>query len=104
MSSNSEEEDTRGPLERAYDEDISPLMDQVIALVQKHKINMVMSFQLDDSGDGTGPLLCSTHIIAPDGDDRLKRASNIIYPPRRTPLDITTRDKDGNILSMTRIL
>lgn len=50
--------------EAAYDEFISPLMTQIIALCKEHQIPMVAQFQLDDKeGEEDNPLYCTTSIL-----------------------------------------
>lgn len=53
--------------EQAYDEHISPLMVQIIALCKEHKINMAATFALDHNNDGD-PLYCTT-VLPVDEDD-----------------------------------
>ena len=50
--------------EQIYDEEISPLMAQVIDICQKHKIAMVMTFHLPDDEQDT--LHCSTALVSED--------------------------------------
>ena len=73
MKANRKEE--RGPREIAYDENISPLMAQIIALCKEHKIPMVATFELDqkDDQDADDPLMCSTFLLDPEWGVRGKR-------------------------------
>lgn len=57
-----------GPKETAYDERIAPLMTQIIALCQEHKINMFATFALDEHGED-GLLKCTTALSGCDPDD-----------------------------------
>ena len=71
-----------GPKEAFYDENISPLMDDVIRFCKAQGISMLASFELDiEEDDPDCPLLCTTQILLPDCQSTvLKRAANIIYP------------------------
>lgn len=67
------------PKETAYDALIAPLMTQIIALCQEHKINAFATFSLDETEDG-GPLLCTTALPVDPSDvqgeslvDKLRR-------------------------------
>lgn len=52
--------------ETIYDEQINPLMAQILAICKEHNIEMVASFALDD-GDGDGDedegLMCSSYVL-----------------------------------------
>ncbi len=98
--------------EEVYDDEISPLMTQIIAICKRAAIPVHAAFALD------GDMQCTTH-VAParsevpeddldgfndwvaryDGSARVAqgRASH-------SPLMLTLRDKDGNIKSMEAIL
>lgn len=91
-------DDERGPRERAYDEHIAPLMARIIELSKEHDIPMLASFQLD------GDMVCTTVILtSEDADPKLIAASHLIRGTRPA-MDVVTRDADGNITNMTRIL
>jgi hypothetical protein len=90
--------------EEVYDSQISPLMQQIIAITREHGIAMVASF--DIAHDGEGPngedcssLTCTTHL--PDGDEkpneRFAQAAQVIQ--RRAhhcaTLNLTTQHADG---------
>jgi hypothetical protein len=70
--------------EQAYDDHVSPLMAQVIALCKEHKINMAAQFALDCDGDN-GPLYCTTILHDVDKDDergieRMRQCRRVMYP------------------------
>lgn len=71
-----------GPKEAFYDENISPLMDDVIRFCKAQGISMLASFELDTSEDDPDvPLLCTTQIILPDCQSTvLRKAAKVIYP------------------------
>lgn len=93
--------------EEIYDEQISPLMQQIIAITREHGIAMIASF--DIAHDGEGPngedcstLTCTTHL--PDGDenlnDRFNRSAQIIRQGHRSQngpaMQLTTVHADGS--------
>jgi hypothetical protein len=90
--------------EEIYDSQISPLMQQIIAITREHGIAMIASF--DIAHDGEGPngedcsaLLCTTHL--PDGDDecneRFSRAAALLQRSGGTAsMMITTTHGDGS--------
>ena len=56
--------------EKVYDEEISPLMAQIIAIAKRAKINMVADFSLDpDPDQNDEPLYCTTLLANVDKDD-----------------------------------
>ena len=46
--------------EAIYDEQINPLMGQIIALCKEHGIPFIACFQLNDGDEEDAPLLCSS--------------------------------------------
>jgi hypothetical protein len=97
--------------EQVYDDEISPLMQQIIAISREHGIAMMASF--DIAHDGEGPngedcsaLVCST--LLPDGDDkhnqRFVDANSLIRGAGRpSPMMITTTHGDGS-KTMTAVI
>lgn len=55
--------DGRGPLERAYDTEVIPLMREVRRLCKVHGIRMVAGFDLDRTTDTGEPLLASCNTV-----------------------------------------
>ncbi len=88
--------------EQIYDEEISPLMTQVIAICKKHKIANVCSFSIADSEEG---LFCTTAMTEEEFDppDTLKELVRILYP-RKSPTMMTVRDGNGNVKEMHAFL
>lgn len=91
--------------EQAYDEKISPLMQQIIAITREHGIAMVASF--DIAHDGEGPngedcssLTCTTHL--PDGEEkpneRFATAAQVIQARSHhcSVMHLTTEHADGS--------
>jgi len=97
--------------EQVYDEQISPLMQQIIAITREHGIAMIASF--DIAHDGEGPngedcsaLLCST--LLPDGDGKQNQIfaeanAHIRRAGRAAPMMITTTHRDGS-KTMTAVI
>ena len=74
--------------EAMYDEHISPLMTEIIALCKEHDIPVVASFDLqcdDDPG-----LMCTTAILPDHAQDCLVRALRIMREPSHVAFTITT--------------
>ena len=78
--------------EQVYDEQISPLMAQIIAICNEHKIANLCTFSLGDD------LACTTLNINDDTDppESLVEASQVIFPPSRPPLMMTVEKPDGS--------
>lgn len=77
------ERDERGPLERAYDAEIAPLMTQIIAACKRAKIPVVAGFQLDFKEDEDQHLTCTTFVHGPDWkpNDEMFEANRALNPP-----------------------
>jgi hypothetical protein len=68
-------DDERGPRERVYDEEIYPLMAQIIAICKRSDIPLVANFRLDDD------LATTTAIPATTGyGERQQTALDNLYP------------------------
>jgi len=81
--------------ENVYDEQISPLVHQIINICKEHNIALLLSAQLQDEDDET--LYCTTILPGNDdvSDEKFVQALNIIRPPSRA-LHITTIHADGS--------
>lgn len=82
--------------EQIYDEKINPLMAQIIAICQKHKIAMLCDFAIptpeDDSLKCTSALLdASTNPPA-----EMLRSLELLRPRKVSSMMITTRHADGS--------
>ena len=97
----SKKKDRRGPKERLYDEQIAPLMQQIIAACKDAKINMAAQFSLDVDGDAEepgDPLVCTT-ILPLDPSDvqgykRVEALRRVMKPePMFAAFTITTAAK-----------
>ena len=80
-----------GPKEAVYDNQISPLMAQIIALCEEHRINMIADFCLgpeaDEDADNFGVDVWCTTYLPVDTDDakgieRVKSAYGLLRPKR----------------------
>lgn len=73
-----------GPKEIAYDEQIAPLMAQIIALCKEHKINMAAQFALDANEDDGEPLFCTTCLPVDKkdeiGHERIVKLGRVMKP------------------------
>ena len=94
--------------EQIYDEQISPLMTQIIAICKEHDIQHVVSFAIPTESDPE--LMCTTAKIDKKNDDApdvpteaLRAAYNAIRPAARNPLMLRTDHGDGSV-TMTAIL
>jgi hypothetical protein len=85
----------RTPKEALYDEQISPLMRQIIALCKEHKINMVADFSLGYDPEADETLFCTTALPEIDpgdqkGAERMMRAYQAMRsPPQLLAFTIT---------------
>lgn len=75
----------RTPKEAVYDERISPLMAQIIALCKEHKINMVADLSLGHDPEAGETLFCTTAMPNIDytderGCERMMRAYDAMRP------------------------
>jgi hypothetical protein len=94
--------------EAIYDDEVSPLMAQVIAICKRANIPVHASFQLDED------LACTTHVapekVEPEDADGFAEWTRKYGPLARiasrpsSPLMITTRDGSGKITSVEAIL
>lgn len=86
--------------EEIYDEQISPLMAQIIAICNERKIPLLASFNLGDD------LHCTTTLLADDFEpsDAQLAAMRVFFPPVRSPLMLTTRNAKGEITKMEAII
>lgn len=93
------------PKEDAYDENIAPLMTQIIAMCKEHKIPVVASFGLDKDENGEH-LLCTTALASDDYDPpaHFARCAAIMRQERTSPMMVTVRDGDGNVKESHAIL
>lgn len=69
--------------EAIYDEQIFPLMAQIIEICDKHKIPMVASFQLtpesEDPDDERSAMLCTTTLPQEGQDPALSKANAALH-------------------------
>ena len=91
--------------EEIYDQQIGPLMAQVIAICKEHKIAFVATYSLasqDDEG-----LQCTSALLEDDCDppDSYIASMRLIYGRSREPLMmVTTRDESGQVTRMDAVL
>jgi hypothetical protein len=88
--------------EQVYDEKIDPLMAQIIAICQEHKIAMLATFDIPPTpGDD---LCCTSHLPDESGNlpARIAAAARAASGP--SPLMLTTRNAAGEVTTMTAIV
>lgn len=86
-------------LERIYDEQIAPLMTQIIAICQEHEIPLVATFEYEPNE------CCSTVInIGRNPDTVLKGMYRAAMGRGSGPLMVTSFDADGKMVDSTAIL
>ena len=92
--------------EAFYDEKISPLMTQIIAMCKEAQIPIVADFALDWNEDEQNYLKCTTSILPEEWGvpDEMPAALRILRPPKRSPMMVTVRDADGQVKEMHAIL
>ena len=89
--------------EDIYDNEISPLMKQVIELCQKHGIAMIANFACPNDESESMQALSMVPDEKGEHPENHKEALVCIRPPRRSPLMLTTSHADGS-KTMTAIL
>ena len=82
--------------ENVYDEQISPMVHQIIGICKEHNIALLLSAQLQDEDDET--LYCTTILPGTDdvSDEKFVQALNIVRPPSRSVMHLTTTHADGS--------
>ena len=92
-------------LEQVYDDEISPLMAQIIAICKRHRMPMLASFIFHYDEDDTVST-CDT-VLQHEGREfrRLAQALSIIRGGGRGPaLRVTARDAEGRVTADEVIL
>ena len=93
--------------EQVYDDQISPLMAQILKTCKENKIAMVFSFQLDDADDDNGPMYCDSKILTDDCEpsDHMMKLGAMVGPRKANPLTMmTVRGGDGKVKEMHAFL
>lgn len=97
--------------EQIYDDQISPLMRQIIGICQEHGIAMMASFDIAHDGEGPNGEDCSSltcNTLLPDGDGNPNKLfaqanAHIRRGGRPAPMMLTTDHGDGS-MTMTAII
>lgn len=82
--------------EKIYDEKISPLMGQIIAICQEHKISMFATYDIpNEEGDG---LCCTTCTADESGkpSERIRQFNRLTPDGSPPPMMLTTQHADGS--------
>ena len=91
--------------ESVYDEQISPLMTQIIAICKEHQLPMVADFQYSNDEEN-GPAHCTTTLpFKGIADEKLERVSVILRPQRPVCLAEThvTNPDGSKTISIRRV-
>lgn len=85
--------------EEIYDEQINPLMAQIIAICKEHNIAHVCTF---DCGDG---LLCTTCLTTDEAEppETYRRLVDVLFPKSEFAM-LTVRDGDGKATASIAIV
>lgn len=76
----SDDEDTRGPRERAYDDELVPLVLQMQAICKRERMSFVAVFALDD--DPALGVCASVEEIEDDATAVVRRVARAVMGPR----------------------
>ena len=80
--------------EAVYDNQINPLMGQIIALCKEHGIPFVACFQLNDGDEESdSPLLCSSAYLPVGTTERVVRAYEITGPQTTWHLSMVVKQE-----------
>lgn len=89
--------------EKLYDEQIAPLVAQIIEICQKNGVAMIASFAIPNDEDAD--LRCTSHLADETGSFPFADACRLVRDGRRPPpMMLTTRDRDGNVTNMTAVI
>ena len=90
--------------ESVYDELISPLMTQIIAICKEHQIPLVAQFQYADTAED-GPAYCTTTLPFPNASEELRTIAAHMKPqPAVAFAETTTTTPDGSrMVSIRRV-
>lgn len=94
-------------LEEVYDDEISPLMQQIVKICKREGLPMVATFMYANDFDADEGSFCTSALPNRPRDSckTIRGASAFIQRGRRPPaMEITTRDQDGAVLSSEVIL
>jgi hypothetical protein len=85
--------------ESVYDNEISPLMKQIIEICKRENIPMAFNFAIKDDGEEEGWLYCTTvhdHKSDPDVPyvEKIEKARELFYPAK--PLFMAMRIYSGD--------
>jgi len=82
--------------ENVYDEQISPLVRQIIDICREHEIALLLSAQLEDEDERE--LFCTTILAGTDevSCEKFVQALNVIRQPSRPVMHMTTTHGDGS--------
>ncbi len=92
--------------EEIYDEQISPLMGQILTICQTHKIAMLMSFATPGDAEGDDDLACTSALLSKEYEphQQQKDAFDLLMGRSTTTSMITVKDEQGRVKEMAAIV
>lgn len=91
--------------EDVYDNQISPLMTEIIRICKEHDIPMVASFQYNDDRPDGEAMLCTTVILnQKDAATPALHDAAAALRRDRSVMTLTARDGEGNVTRMEAIV
>lgn len=86
--------------EQVYDEQISPLIAQILTICKANKIAMLADFHLGDNLKCTSVLLTDEY----DPTQNMLLCLDILKPRGNAVAFVTTRDASGNVINSTALI
>lgn len=85
--------------EQVYDEQISPLMAQIIKLCKEHDVPFIALFQLTDKNDTDGELFCNSCSLPEGTGKMLRRIEHVISARMAVEREEKEDGKESNTTS-----
>ena len=91
-------------LEKLYDEQVSPLVAQILEICQKNELPMAISFQYKSDGEEEFEF-CNSAVLPETRpiSEELEKIWRVLNERRAKPLTLKTIDAEGNITKITEI-
>ena len=91
-------------LEKVYDEKISPLIAEIIAICKENNLPAAMCFQYKSDNENEYEF-CNSAVLPENRfiSEELERIWGIINERRAKPLTIKTKEADGKVKEITEI-
>lgn len=90
--------------EQIYDNDIAPLMSQIITICKTHKIAMIADFAIGHEDDED--LTCTTALLGDNCNppETMRRALTLLKPEKQTGMTMITVTKEDGSQDITAVL